>query len=81
MAGNGWSYVSGTSAKPLLGITIGDLFDQIAARYPANEALVARHQNLRYTYREFKMHVDQCARALLALGVQKGERVDVTGGV
>jgi len=77
MAGNGWSYVSGTSAKPLLGITIGDLFDQIAARYPANEALVARHQNLRYTYREFKMHVDQCARALLALGVQKGERVGI----
>ncbi|MFN8489707.1 MAG: AMP-binding protein [Caldilineaceae bacterium] len=77
MAGNGWSYVSGTSTKPLLGITIGDLFDQIAARYPDNEALVARHQNLRYTYREFKMHVEQCARAFLALGVQKGERVGI----
>ncbi|CAN5625962.1 AMP-binding protein [soil metagenome] len=72
-----WSYVSGTSDKPLLGVTIGDLFDQIVARYPENEALVARHQQVRYTYRELKMHVDQCARALLALGVQKGERIGI----
>jgi fatty-acyl-CoA synthase len=77
MDGNHWSYVSGTSDKPLLGVTIGDLFDQTVACYPDNEALVARHQDLRYTYRELKMHVDQCARALLALGVQKGERVGI----
>ncbi|MCX6044775.1 MAG: AMP-binding protein [Chloroflexi bacterium] len=72
-----WSYVSGTSDKPLLGVTIGDLFDQIVARFPENEALVARHQAVRYTYRELKMHVDQCARALIALGVQKGERMGI----
>ncbi len=77
MVENSWSYVSGTSDKPLLGVTIGDLFDQIVARYPENEALVVRHQNLRYTYRELKMHVDQCARALIALGVQKGERIGI----
>jgi fatty-acyl-CoA synthase len=71
------SYVSGTSEKPLLGITIGDLFDQIVAQYPANEALVVRHQGLRYSYTELKQQVDTCARALLALGVQKGERVGI----
>ncbi|MEZ4730455.1 MAG: AMP-binding protein [Caldilineaceae bacterium] len=71
------SYASGASEKPLLGVTIGDLFDQIVARYPENEALVARHQGLRYTYREFKTQVDQCARALLALGVTQGERVGI----
>jgi len=71
------SYRSGTSEKPLLGVTIGDLFDQIVARYPENEALVARHQGLRYTYRALKIQVDQCARALLALGVQKGDRVGI----
>jgi fatty-acyl-CoA synthase len=72
-----WSYASGASAKPLLGITIGDMFDQIVARYPDNEALVSRHQGLRYTYRALQAQVDRCARAWMALGVQKGERVGI----
>ncbi len=77
MTGTAWSYVSGTSEKPLLGMTIGDLFDRTVAQYPANEALVARHQGLRYTYAQLKEQVDTCAQALLALGVQKGDRVGI----
>jgi fatty-acyl-CoA synthase len=71
------SYVSGTSEVPLLGLTIGDMFDRIADRYPDNEALVSRHQNLRYRYRELKAEVDRCARALMALGVSKGQRIGI----
>ena len=71
------SYVSGTSDNPLLGLTIGDLFDQIVAEYPDNEALVSRHQGLRYTYRQFKAQVDQAARGLLRLGLAKGERIGI----
>jgi fatty-acyl-CoA synthase len=71
------SYASGASDKPLLGVTIGDLFDQIVARYPDNEALVSRHQGLRYSYRALKTVVEQGARALLAVGVAKGERVGI----
>ena len=77
MTATNHSYASGSSEKPLLGVTIGDLFDQIVARYPENEALVSRHQGLRYSYRALKTVVDQCARALLALGVAKGERVGI----
>ncbi|MEI7770966.1 MAG: AMP-binding protein [Chloroflexales bacterium] len=73
----GWSYVSGTSEKPLLGVTIGDLFDQIAARHPENEALVACQQGLRYTYAQLRAEVDRCARGLLALGLRKGERIGI----
>jgi fatty-acyl-CoA synthase len=72
-----WSYTSGASDAPLIGETIGDRFDQTAARFPANEALVSRHQGLRYTYAALKTEVDRCARALMALGVQKGERVGI----
>ncbi len=72
-----WSYTSGTSSKPLLGVTIGDMFDQIVARYPDNEALVVRHQGLRYTYRQLQQLVDQCARGLMALGLSKGERLGI----
>jgi fatty-acyl-CoA synthase len=71
------SYVSGTSDTPLLGTTIGDLFDEIAGRYPDHEALVVRHQGVRYSYRTLRERVDRCARALMALGVAKGERVGI----
>ena len=54
MAAQRWSYTSGTSDVPLIGLTIGDMFDGIADRYPDNEAVVSRHQNLRYTYRQLK---------------------------
>ena len=71
------SYTSGTSDVPLLGLTIGDCFDQTVARYPDHEALVSRHQGLRYTYRQLQAEVDRCARALMALGVAKGQRLGI----
>src|SRR5262249_25120781 len=72
-----WSYTSGSSDTPLLGITIGDLFDQTVARYGDNAALIVRHRGIRYTYRQLKALVDRCARALMALGAQKGDRVGI----
>jgi fatty-acyl-CoA synthase len=69
------SYVSGTAETPLIGTTIGDFFDQMVERAPDHEALISRHQNLRYTYRQLQDQVDRCARGLMALGVQKGQRV------
>lgn len=71
------SYTCGTSDKPLLGITIGDCFDQIVEQYPDNEAIIVTHQNIRYTYRQFKEKVEECARAMMALGIKKGDRVGV----
>ena len=72
-----WSYTSGSSDTPLLGMTIGDMFDQTVARYPDNEALIARHQGIRYTYRQLKAQVDRSARALMALGAAKGARIGI----
>jgi len=71
------SYACGTSETPLLGITIGDMFDQTVSKYPQNDALIVRHQNIRYTYAQLKEKVDECARALMALGIKKGDRVGV----
>lgn len=71
------SYTCGVSDIPLLGITIGDKLDQTVEQYPDNEALIVRHQNIRYTYRQFKEKTEECARALMALGVKKGDRVGV----
>src|ERR671924_462493 len=71
------SYVSGSSDTPLLGLTIGEMFDQSVAAHPDQEALIVRHQALRYTYRQLQAEVDRCARGLLALGLRKGERLGI----
>ncbi|HEX6122608.1 MAG TPA: AMP-binding protein, partial [Ktedonobacterales bacterium] len=71
------SYTSGTSEMPLLGLTIGDAFDQTVARFPEREALVARHQGLRYTWATLRAEVDRAARGLLALGLRKGDRIGI----
>ncbi|WP_110707585.1 AMP-binding protein [Salinicola sp. CR57] len=71
------SYVSGTSDQPLLGLTIGDCLDAAAAACPEREALVSCHQNLRYTYAELRDEADRIARALLAMGVERGDRVGI----
>ncbi|HOT94631.1 MAG TPA: AMP-binding protein [Methanoregulaceae archaeon] len=69
------SYATGTSGIPLIGKTIGEMFDEIAARYPENEAVVSVHQGIRWTYRELKEQVDGLARGLMAIGIEKGDRV------
>lgn len=71
------SYVSGISDTPLKGQTIGDCFDETVARFPDREALLSLHQGLRYTWAELQAAVDQAARALLALGVKKSDRVGI----
>ncbi|TWC21067.1 MULTISPECIES: AMP-binding protein [unclassified Pseudomonas] len=71
------SYTLGSQAKVLLTQTIGQAFDQTVARYPDNEALVVRHQALRYTWRLLAEAVDLHARALLALGLKTGDRLGV----
>jgi fatty-acyl-CoA synthase len=71
------SYASGTSTFPLLGMPIGKMLNNIAAKYPDNEALVSVHQNIRWTYREFLEKVNQVSRGLMGLGVEKGDRVGI----
>ena len=71
------SYASGVSQQPLLGITIGDMFDQTVEKYPDHEALIVRHQQIRYTYRQLKEKVEECAKALIAIGLTKGDRLGI----
>jgi fatty-acyl-CoA synthase len=61
------------------GLTVGGLLDLVTERRPDDEALVYADRNLRYTYREFQDVVERCARALMALGLGKGDHVSVWG--
>ena len=71
------SYVSGTSAVPLIGDTIGQHFDRTVARWPDREALIVRQQGIRWTWREFAEKVDAFAAGLVALGLEPGERIGI----
>jgi fatty-acyl-CoA synthase len=71
------SYVHGASPLPLSGITIGDMFDQTVRLHGDREALVSRHQGLRYSYATLQEAVNRVARGLRALGLQKGERLGI----
>ncbi len=71
------SYTCGPQTKPLLAMTIGAAFDRAVERFAEREALVVRHQNLRYTWAQLADEVECCARGLLALGLQPGERVGI----
>src|SRR5215468_8352307 len=71
------SYAHGTSTVPLLGDTIGEAFRCTVDRFPDREALVVRSQGYRATYRALWDAADQIARGLLAMDIQRGDRVGV----
>jgi fatty-acyl-CoA synthase len=61
----------------LLGQTIGDNLRQTVERHGEREALIVRSQNYRATYRQLWDAVTAAARALMAHGVEPGDRVGV----
>ena len=71
------SYTRGRQDQALLTQTIGQAFDATVARCADGEALVSRHQGLRYSWRQLAEQVEVHARALMALGVNTGDRVGI----
>jgi fatty-acyl-CoA synthase len=71
------SHAEGATDVPLIEQTIGDFFDDMAARQPGREALVSRHEGLRFTYRELQARAHRLASALLRLGLVPGDRVGI----
>ena len=61
------------------GLTVGGVLDLVAESRPEDDALVYIDRSLRYSYAEFKEVVERCARALMALGLEKGDHVAVWG--
>jgi len=60
-------------------LTVGGLLDLVTERRPETDALVYVDRGLRYSYKQFNEVVERCARALIALGLEKGDHVAVWG--
>ena len=71
------SYDHGVSTKKLIGETIGAFFDRTVETHRDREALVVRHQNVRWTWGELGRRVDDLAAGLLSLGLERGDRIGI----
>src|SRR5947209_10040606 len=71
------AYAHGTSATPLLGQTIGVNLRATVERHGDRDALVVRSQHYRGSYHQLWDATTRCARSLLALGVEPGDRVGI----
>jgi fatty-acyl-CoA synthase len=70
-----------TEGLELLNVTMGEMLDQQALRYPEREALIyhypERGLQLRLTYSQYRDEANRLAKGLLALGIEKGEHIAV----
>ncbi|KGJ80786.1 AMP-binding protein [Cryobacterium roopkundense] len=71
------SYTDAPSDQPLLECTIGDHFELIVARFPDRDALIEVATGRQWTYRELNVAVDSLALGLLALGIERGDRIGI----
>jgi len=58
-------------------LTIGGLLDDIAGRFPDNDALVYPERGIRYSYRKFNELCSKVAKGLLAMGTRKGDNIAI----
>ncbi|WP_310766812.1 AMP-binding protein [Mycobacterium sp. Z3061] len=71
------SYAAGPVDAPLLEQTIGANLECTAHVHAGTEALVDVPSGRRWTYAEFNAEVDRLAMALLASGIERGDRVGI----
>jgi len=71
------SYVCGISDQPLIYQTIGDAFDQAVEQWADKEAIVVRHQDIRWSYQQLGEAVNAFAAGLLALDLEPGDRIGI----
>jgi fatty-acyl-CoA synthase len=71
------SYDAGPTDIPIVEETIGRNFERTVRANPDAEALVEVASNRRWTYGELNTEIDLTARSLMALGIEKGERVGI----
>ncbi|MEM8922625.1 MAG: AMP-binding protein [Actinomycetota bacterium] len=71
------SEAAGPSTPALIEQTIDRNFRRTVATQAEREALVVRHQDIRWTYAELDARIDELARALVARGFVKGDRIGI----
>ncbi|MTH54808.1 AMP-binding protein [Bacillus mangrovi] len=63
--------------EPLKQVTIGSMLKETVRKYGSREAAVYSKEGIRYTYQEFYEETEKIAKALMGLGLSKGDHVAV----
>ena len=71
------SHVRGATTSPLIEQSIGAFLGEAATRWPGREALVVRHQGIRWSFAELQARARRAGRALVASGIEPGERIGI----
>lgn len=74
------SLVTGPTNVPLLNLTLGQLLVRQAETYGNLECLVFPWTRARWTYADLNDKADKVANGLLAMGVNKGDRIGIMAG-
>ncbi len=71
------SHAQGLESVPLLEETIGANLDRTIERFGERDAVISCQQERRYTYSELGAAVDELSRALIAAGIERGDRLGI----
>lgn len=63
--------------EELLKITLGDLLDSMAVKYPDHDAVISADKPFSTTYSQFRDLCNTVARGMLAMGIKKGDHVAI----
>ncbi len=71
------SYAHGPATIPLRGQTIGEALAACVEAHGDRDAVVSCHEGIRLSYRQLADRAERVALALLATGVERGDRVGI----
>ncbi|MGN6516356.1 MAG: AMP-binding protein [Rhizomicrobium sp.] len=71
------SYVRGADTPALLETTIGAALERAAKDWQRRTALIARQQNIAWTFEELNARADRLATGFLELGIGVGDRIGI----
>ena len=67
----------GLLTEPLLGLTLSDHLDLIAHADPERDCLISCVEGALLSYADFRIETEVLARALMAQGIDRGDRVGI----
>ncbi|GAB1601563.1 acyl-CoA synthetase family member 2, mitochondrial-like isoform X1 [Argonauta hians] len=73
------SYVHGATSIPLIGSTIGNMFQKQVENFPEEEACIFYSTGIRKTFAQFIKDSDQLAASFADLGIKTGDRLGIWG--
>jgi acyl-CoA synthetase (AMP-forming)/AMP-acid ligase II len=74
------SFFQGPTEPVLLSLSMGQLLEEQARKFPRRDAIVIPWSNIRYTFHSLNERSKEVARGLIAMGVESEDRIGIFSG-